>query len=220
MAGVTEEDWNASGSWTAEMGPSASPDLLNTFQSAMRGHTKVVRVNLRSEDYWWSTRVFLVAALAEDYTEVEALTFVRSGEERIFVGIAAPRAVRRRLALQFPDYESAYRKVHAEVSSGERPDPNREVSEILSWRWSSALQPSEQQVKRIVTTQDLKTWLDGDLDDEAIPYGPLTSALRYRITARPWRFAALTDRSQLTAIVDRDELARRAGLAELEQRLG
>lgn len=77
---------------TAEMGQSASPDLLQTFQSAMRGRTKVMRVNLRDDDYWWSTRVFLIAAPAEDYTDIEALAFVRSGNDRIFVGIAAPRS--------------------------------------------------------------------------------------------------------------------------------
>jgi hypothetical protein len=203
---------------TAEMGPSASPDLIQTFQSAMQGRAKVMRVNLRDNDYWWSTRVFLIAALAEDYTGVDALAFVRAGEDRIFVGIAAPHAVRKRLGSRFPDYEIAYRKVRAETVGGASPDPCREVQEILMWRWPQALQPSEQQIRLIVRADDLKMWLDGELDDESLPFGPLTSLLRYRITARSRRFAALTDKSRLVAIVDRDELARRASLVELEHR--
>src|SRR5437588_597274 len=79
----------------AEMGPSASPDLSRTFDEAIRSRTKIMRVNLRDDDYWWSTRVYLVAALAEDYTDVEALVFVRAGDQRLFVGIAEPPAVRR-----------------------------------------------------------------------------------------------------------------------------
>lgn len=205
----------------AEMGGSAAPDLHESIQSANEGRWKLLRVNLRNDDYWWSTRLFLVAALAMDYADIDALVFVRSREERIFVGIAAPSSVRTRLAAEFPDYEIAYRKIRSEVVSGATPDRVREVNEILGWRWTTALQPSESDVKQIVTTDDLKRWLTrDDLDDESLPYGPLNPLLRFRIATRPRRYSALTDGSRLVAIIDRDELALRSAVADLEQRLG
>jgi hypothetical protein len=46
------------------------------------------------------------------------------------------------------------------------------------WRWPQALQPSEQQVRLIVRAEDLKMWLDGELDDESLPFGPVTAPIR------------------------------------------
>jgi hypothetical protein len=215
-----EGDFSSSVMETAEMGASASPDLLLSFQAAIKSRSKLMRINLRDEDYWWSTRVFLVAAIALDYTDVEALVFVRSGEQRVFVGICAPRLVRVGLATEFPSYESAYRKVRAEAGAAGQPDRDREVFEILGWRWRAALQPSEADAKQIVTRENLKKWLEGDLDDESLPYGPLNPLMRYRITTRPHRYSALTDQSRLAAIVDRDEVALRSAIADLQQRLG
>ena len=34
--------------------------------------------------------MFLVAALAEDYSQIRRLVFVELGDERIFVGVASP----------------------------------------------------------------------------------------------------------------------------------
>jgi hypothetical protein len=205
----------------AETGPSASLDLLNSFVAAMRARWRVLRVNLRDDNYWWSTRVFLVAALAVDYTDVEAIVFVRSGEQRVFLGIATPGAVRARLGSVFPSYEVAYRKVRAEaVSAFEPPNRDRELNEILMWRWTGALKPPEPEARIIVTSQSLMEWLQADLDTESLPYGPLGPILRYRICTRSQRYSALTNASQLVAIVDRDEVAVRTMVAELEQRFG
>jgi hypothetical protein len=201
---------------SAEMGGSAAPDLLASIGPLMRDRSKLLRINLREDNYWWSTRIFLVAALAEDYTEVEALIFVRAGMERIFVGIASPRAIRARLAVRFPDYEVAYRKVRSE-SAASVINYSTEVDEILTWRWQNAYTPTESAVKQIVSSNDLQDWLGIDLDTEALPYGPLTPLLRYRINSRDRHYAALTDHSRLVAVVDRNELAVRSTAADLER---
>ncbi len=216
---AVEGDFSKSVMDVAETGPSASPDLLRSFRAAITGRSKLLRVNLRDEDYWWSTRVFLVGALALDYTDVEALVFVRSGEQRIFVGICTPRAVRAGLAAAFPNYETAYRLVRAEAATLAPLDLDVEVEQILEWRWSAALKQQESSIKQIVTSRDLKRWLESDLDDESVPYGPLNPLLRYRIITRPQRYSALTDQSRLIAVVDRDEIALRSTVIDLEQRL-
>jgi hypothetical protein len=215
---AVEGDFSKSVMEIAETGQSASPDLLRSFRAAIKGRSRLLRVNLRDEDYWWSTRVFLVGALALDYTDVEALVFVRSGEQRIFVGICTPGAARARLALAFPNYETAYRTVRAEAATPAPVDRDLEVEQILEWRWSAALKNQESVIKQIVTSRDLKGWLEGDLDDESVPYGPLNPLMRYRIITRPYRYSALTDQSRLIAIVDRDEVALRSAVTDLEQK--
>jgi hypothetical protein len=216
-----ETDFSGALMTSAEMGGSAAPELLDSLEPLMRNRSKILRVNLRDDKYWWSTRLFLLAALTDDYTEVEALIFVRSHEERIFVGIASPRVVRTRFAAIFPPYEVAYRKVRNEACSGpgvNEIDASREVNEILTSRWQNAMSPPEQHIKLIVSSNDLRDWLGGDLDTDALPYGPLTALMRYRIISRDRRYAALTDHSRLAAIVDRDEVAIRSTATELERR--
>jgi hypothetical protein len=213
-----EGDFSSVVMTSAEMGVSGRPELLDSIVRLMENRAKLLRINLQGDDYWWSTRLFLLAALAEDYTEVEALIFVRAGEERILVGIASPRAVRARLTAVFPDYQVAYRKARME-SAVLGIDDGREVNEILTWRWQAALAQPENNIKVIASSEQLRDWLGSDLDTEAVPYGPLTSLLRYRIISRQRRYAAMTDRQQLVAVVDRNELAVRSTVAELEARL-
>jgi hypothetical protein len=213
-----EGDFSGAVMESAEMGGSPLPALLTGFQSLMQSHSKLLRINLRDDKYWWSTRIFLVAALADDYTDAEALIFVRSGEKDIFVGIAPTRAVRSRLADRFTEYESAYRKLRSD-SAPPAYDNNQQVANVLN-NWSNTLQPSETAIKITVSSSDLKEWLDGELDTEELPSGPLTPLLRYRINCRTWRYSALTDHSQLKDVVDRNECAIRNTAAELEARLG
>jgi hypothetical protein len=202
----------------AEMGASGAMALLAQLRVAIAGQSRVLRIDLRDEKYWWSTRVFLLAALADDYSQIDGFVFVRSGSERLFVGIAAPRRVRKRLATLFPAYEAAYRAARAAAMQAGQPSADRELDEVLMWRWSGAM-PTEAATRVVVAGADLKAWLESDLDDESLPYGPLTPLLRYRILARPQRYAALTEQRQLVAIVDAEQLARRASLAELERQL-
>jgi hypothetical protein len=215
-----ESDFSGAVMAVAGMGASGTPELLTTLRSVITGASKLLRLNLRNDDYWWSTRVFLVAALADDYTDVAAIVFVRSGDQRVFVGIATPRSVRQRMAVAFPNYEANYRKVKSEVTYLPTSSGDQELSEILNWRWGASFTPTTEDTAKIVTrTQDLRVWLDRDLDTDDLPYGPLTDLLRYRIVARPQRFTALTQESRLVAIVDRDVLAQRSSLVELEHRL-
>jgi hypothetical protein len=209
-----EGDFSRAVMTSAEMGGSAQPELLTIVRPLMESGKKLLRINLRDDKYWWSTRIFLVAALASDYTEVEALVFVRADEDRIFVGIASANAVRKRLAARFPDYESRYRIIRSGPTVA-TADNDQQVQTILTG-WPYGHQPPEADIKKVVSSNDLKEWLRGDLDTESFPDGPLTPLLRYRIISRAWRYAALTDHSRFTDVVDRNELAIRTTAAELE----
>ncbi len=213
-----ESDFSGAVMSLAEMGPSGTPELQKTLSEATRSRSQLLRLNLRDEDYWWLSRVFLAGALAWDYTSVEAFVFVRSGDQRIFVGIATPQDLRLRIGSAFPDYEVAYRRVRFEVAASPSRKPEDELNEILSWRWHASL-TDEIGTKVIVTRRNLKDWMGDALDTDDLPYGPLNPLLRYRIASSPRRFAALTQESKLVDIVDRDELAKRTTISDLEQML-
>jgi hypothetical protein len=210
----------------AEAGQSGNVELVNHFTTLIQEEPKLLRINLRCDDYWWSTRIFLVAAIAQNYTSVEAIVFVRAGDEQVFVGIASPRAVRERLAAQFPYYETAYRTAQSAPVVLQGPvDPdnvfkiNKVTAILIGGGWAQAL-PAEKDIKEIVTSKKIRGWLGGDLDAEQLPYGPLSALLTYRIVSGRRRYAALTDDRRLKAVVDRNELAVRFASAELERRLG
>jgi len=195
--------------------------LSQPFKQLMLKRSTVLRINLRDDNYWWSTRIFLVAALAQEYTDVEALVFVRGDDEQIFVGIASPRDVRKRLAKKFSslEYEAAYQKARAAAAT-DQSDPDGQVTEILE-RWQDAvydvLHKGEEEIKQIVSSGTLRRWLRGDLDTHSVPDGPLTAQQQYRIISHDRRYVALTDYQTLKKVAARDELI---AAAALERRFG
>ena len=206
----------------AEMGPSGSPELLATFRDAIRSQARLLRLNLRNDDYWWSTRVYLAAAIAADYTKVEQLVFVRGQEERLWVGMLDPAATRARLAEVFPQYERHYRAVRqqaGDVADVNAPlDADAEITSILM-NWPGQFGWLEDQAKQVVTSDLLRRWLGADLDTEALPHGPLTSLLQYQVNMRPRRYTALTAEGSLMAVVDKSELAARTTEEVLRRQL-
>lgn len=206
----------------AEMGPSGSPELLATFRAAIRSHARLLRLNLRNDDYWWSTRIYLAAALAADYTKVEQFVFVRGQEERLWVGMIDPATVRDRLAEVFPHYERYYRDVRKDAvgpgDAGTPLDRDAEITFILM-NWPGKFDWNEAQAKQIVTSDLLRQWLGTDLDTEALPHGPLTPLLQYQVNARSRRYTALTTEGRLIAVVDKDELATRTTEEVLHRQL-
>lgn len=206
----------------AEMGPSGSPSLLATLRDTISARARLLRLNLRNDDYWWSTRVYLVAALAMDYTNVEQLLFVRGQEERIWIGMIDPPMARDLLAQVFPEYERYYREVRnltapADVSAP--PDSSAEIETILA-NWPGKFGWNEAQAKQIVTSDLVRQWLGAKLDTGALPHGPLTQLLRYQVNLRPHRYTALTADGRLIAVVDKCELATRTTDELLRRQLG
>jgi len=114
---------------------SATQPLLEAMSAALRKKDfRLVLVNLRSGPYWWSTRLYLLAALAEEYTNIERLVFVEQDAARLFVGIAPPAAVRKALAKKFPDLERVFRAVQQSVLG--YPNAAAKVGGIIN-EWSN-----------------------------------------------------------------------------------
>jgi hypothetical protein len=197
---------------------SSSPGLSGPMDELVRKKSKLVQIDLRNNAYWWPTRLFLVAALAQDYTDVEALVFVRSRGEQIFVGIAAPRDVRRRLARTFSssNYESAYRRARRGTASA-TADAGDAIAAIID-KWPAAIgEFVSESTADTVSSSALQRWMQDDLDIQSVPSGPLTPHQRFRIVSRPRRYTALTTGERLDQVVDRNEVV---AAAQMERRFG
>lgn len=189
---------------------SGTPALVQTIAAAIETHDfRFVQVNLRSTRYWWSTRLFLLAALADEYTDVERLVFVEQDAARIYLGMAKPHAVRRALEQRFPDHEQTFRKVQDAVRAGN--PPARMQVENIAYRWSGSFPKPEEQVMVLVTPTELREWLGEVLVTEARDWdgSPATHALYAKILTCRTDYVPLLRGQRLEKVVNSNDLARR-----------
>jgi hypothetical protein len=84
---------------------SGEPHLVKQTVAILQPGIELLEVDLRDGSSWWSTRLYLLAALAQDMSNVRAFVFV-SG--RRFVGMTMPAVIRRALATETPELETTY----------------------------------------------------------------------------------------------------------------
>jgi hypothetical protein len=186
---------------------------------------ELLEINLRTTRYWWSTRIYLQAALAEDYTKVQRLVFVDGDAERRYVGMAAPGEVRRALAQQSgADLESAYQDIRKTISQGFRP-PNQSEAQLIASQWAvhvfskdgQAL--GEEQVKALMPAAVLARSVE--LETHSVERSrPLDSpALQALVLEGGFRFVPLTRNGQLDRVVNADAFARSMAAEALRAQL-
>jgi hypothetical protein len=200
---------------------SVTPALSAAMRAAVgnRGF-RLVEINLRSAPYWWSTRLYLLAALAEEYTNVERLVFLEQEAARLFVGMAPPTAVRKALAKKFPDLQRVFRKVQQDVTENFRPpDDATEVESIIN-QWST--QPLftsivegqvtltvESNVKQLTAAANLREWLPNSLETESRQWSgeSHSSSLYAKILSCTVPYVPLLNGQRLEKVVNRGDLA-------------
>lgn len=142
---------------------------------------RVLKVDLK--ETWWSTRLYLAAALAERLTQVRWLLIVegarQQGEER-FVGLVATSvvlAVLARMHSQTADFERAAAGVLL-------PDDTTSAAQaLIDQAWLPAFtaagldaQTAEAQAQRTATDARLHRWFGGALLSTAVPIADLGRA--------------------------------------------
>jgi hypothetical protein len=90
-------------------------------QAIVRPQQELLELNLQGGNYWWSTRLYLVAALADDFSQIQHLVFTEGGAAEAFVGMATPGNVRKALAREWPTLEISYQTIKAEPPSSLSP---------------------------------------------------------------------------------------------------
>jgi hypothetical protein len=107
-------------------------------KSLVHGMDRVVEVNLHQPEspYWWSTRLYLVAALAHDYSNIQAFIFVDGDEQRFYVGSARPASLRSALAQAFPSLPAGYAFARGGIGV-ELPETEQVTSIVKQWTVAS-----------------------------------------------------------------------------------
>jgi len=205
---------------------SETPALVQAICAAAdRADLILVEVNLRSAPYWWSTRLFLLAAMAEEYTRIERLIFVEGDAARRYVGMAAPSGVRKALGKRFPDYDRVLREVLRNVRS--YPSSSAQEVQNIGFQWPSALfnpvpelggapmppntvpTKQEREIRELVTSASLSAWIKSELETESREWdgAPASHSLYARILTCKGDYVPLLHRDRLEMVVNRKELA-------------
>jgi len=225
-----------------ELGLTGMPDILAKIKTAIGQEktSELVEVNLREENFLWSTRLYLLAALAEDYTNIRQLVFLRhtAGRERCFIGMATPTATRRALAIRHPELEKAYRAAYryslddpsGQIKTIAPEDEAEKVVQGLMMGSDAAtiLQTAggEKTLKQLVEEPLLRQWLGRDLINQSVECKDgecddknLKPLLLYRIIECSSPFVALLQDQQLKGMVDRQKIAVLVADTSLRQQL-
>ena len=195
--------------------------LITLIKTAIQSNgMELMEVNLRSKPYWWSTRLYLLAALAEEFTTVERLVFVQQQEARLYLGMASPRSVREALARKLPAVETVFRDMFASAGKGST-DPVEQVQTICyQWEQQSfmamndhgAREPvPEAAFKELVSGSNLFEWLGGSLETESREWdGSLPGRELYgKILSCDGTFVALVRCGRLERVVSKHALAQK-----------
>ena len=204
------------------LGSSLTVDIMEAIKSLTRnvGNVQVLELNLRNGDYWWSTRLFLVAALAVEHTSVGCLAFVTEGNH--FFGLASPWATLLSLAKAFPEVAKAY------YGTLRQQNPNVDPTDEIVYRvqdFSIALGqlPGGEVANRVIVSQALlRQWLGTELVQESLEtnssaLGPLDA---FRILDRRAPYVALVRERELAGVIDRAAFAINVARGIFEARLG
>jgi hypothetical protein len=186
---------------------------------------ELLEVNLRTTRYWWSTRIYLQAALVEDYTNIRRLVFVEGDAQRRYVGMATPGEVRRALAQRpGPDLELAYGEIRHQVRQSPGLAGHSEVRRVVeTWaarNFGEAPQfISEEEAKTLMPTALLTQWVP--LEMESVEWDePLDSALlQALVLERGVQFVPLTQNGRLVRVVNADAFARQLATRTLRAKL-
>jgi len=168
--------------------------------------------------------LYLLAALAKDYTDIHQLIFLESQQDRdrIYVGSATPDKICQALAVDNAKLVKAYhaaKKIPAPEHDAEVPEKRVAwIAQNFVWQFSEY--GGEEQVKEFVTRKSLERYLP--IIGNTIEWNgdPPTTLLIYQIVSRPELYVALIrNNGQLNLVVDRLKLAEHVSKITLRQQL-
>lgn len=220
------------------------PDLLNakkTFSQSLLDwipgkiiadaikaaqNINLVEVDIGSGDKWFTTRLFLLAALSEDFTGIRQVIILetRQDEKRIFLGSTTPAMLRHSLASINPELDEIYESAKREPI----PTLNFDVSEnevvLIAINFFNKLEEfgGEENLKRLVTTDLLEQFKYLSINKYSIQWsGNSTSTLLlYQIIDRTESYIPLVrNDGRLIRVINRMELTVQIAKSLLRQRL-
>jgi hypothetical protein len=203
------------------LGGSEPPDI----ELAIAKAAELLEVDLGIPSGWWSTRLYLLAALAEDYGRVARILFVdnRPPGGGVFVGIAKPAAVRRAMASTDPRLEKAYRQARANVVLPAAPTTDSEVDAVikqLSDQMAIGGMP-EFAIKQVLDPLNAAELLPQAFDADAVVQWDNESdvMLQYLVVRQPAAFVVVLRNGRVNQVIDRCTLVTTMAKRDLQSRL-
>jgi len=199
---------------TQLLGSSLHDDLRLTLLAAINDaeEYEYLVVDLGVGKSWWSTRLYLLAALAGEYTEIQQLVFLTNGT---YLGSVSPSELQLIFARAYPSYEVAYR-------SDQNPTTVDQAIQAFSIGLGEQFDyRTERGIKEWVTGHKLKQLVGTGLQRDVVenPDDPLTALNIHEIIAQNDPFVALVRDGQFADLVDRLTLGSRVAQAALRRRL-
>jgi hypothetical protein len=228
LARVTVSIEQISGALSHQQYFSGYEHLIAQVRAAItKPEIKLIEVNLHTEPYWWSTRLFLLATLADIFSAVERIVIVEGGANRFYVGMISPHVLRESLAARFPELEVTYQQVKSAQVEGLFP-ADQVDGIVKKWTESSFLVNGvayiEENRKILVDRQLLLSWLPselGKLERDFVEWdgGPESTLLNYMLVCRRSAYVPLVRERRLEKVVDRIDLTARVAENALRQQL-
>lgn len=209
-----------------QLGTTLAPEIVNQLTNVIRSSAaaELVEVNLGYGRTWVATRLYFLASLCVDYTEIKHIVFIETSEgiERVFIGMAPPRVVKRILELEYPILEQAYKDASLRSTSlgdeSSRISDTEEINSIVQnfgnylHQFSSGDEGELKSpgVKEWVTKSLLLKHISFDKYGQSIEWesgASISPILLYRIIKASSQYIPLIQNKQLTKIVDRFELS-------------
>jgi hypothetical protein len=188
------------------------------------GNIELLEINLRSTQYWWSTRLYLQGALVDDYTSIQRLVFVEGDTQRRYVGMASPCEIRKAFAeAQGVDLELAYREIVREIRESPDQQDHIDIRRIVE-KWAAhTFGDDKSRVEEVIKTAmpaELLTTLV-KLERESVEWDqPLDSALlQALVLEKAVPFVPLLQSGQLVRVVKADLFARQMATQTLRAKL-
>jgi len=187
--------------------------LISNFLIQQRQELVEIPLRRPAKPYWWSTRLFLVSALADDYSSLRAFVFVDEEDGRHFLGLASPARVRVALGSQYSSLEAAYESLRAKVNA---TDPASQQVEQIITQWTmfgfsqDGRQATEEEFKVKVNRVCLVEWMSkaGGLDHRYVRWkGYQDRALLSEIVGFDAPYVPLVEHGRLYKVVRRHAVA-------------
>ena len=191
-------------------GSTLTPEIIEKIKQAINdaAASRVIEIDLGGGRTWWSTRLFLLAALAESFTKIQSLMFV--GAKGDFIGMATPRAVRNAMAKEDARLEGAYRR--SIPSPGQYVDQPEEAVVHTAQNFRTFLGQAEEDVKVWMTKKYLKEVLGDELTTVMVELDAKrrtdTATLLAEVLNKDTPLVAIYQRGGPTRVMDRLGLAR------------
>lgn len=188
--------FNNQGSFSSSIG------LIKTQIAGAEG-VGALQINLGNGNNWWSTRLYLLASLASDLTDIQTMIFVDA--RKSFVGMASPSIVQERLLQS----HETLRRFEKSLKVRQTTDIEAEVEcRVKQWEEFMSEIGGEEKVKTFVSKKNIKRWFGSYMVERALEWesnDPSTWQMQ-RLIDYPMRFVPITESGKFVRVVDRRAL--------------